>query len=224
MLGARASEVWGWTTTEAQEARLVENIRATELAPHWDMAFIYVGDTLCQLNRMDEAWSWYVKGFRIGPQNSGLIALALQCMSDHNALLAHEQDAEALMSDQDMPGSWYAYLARDTLDRERKCRGVDQESEWTWPDEQPLDLATESVSEEESASTQPPDSVSAIDSNSTKAPTSASNSGSASASISASISASASAEPPAPKKAPLPPCGVDPKYRPRGLDGDPKGD
>ncbi|MEO7096725.1 MAG: hypothetical protein ABI175_25935, partial [Polyangiales bacterium] len=127
MLGARSVEIWGYTAVQAQEARLIENIRAAELAPQWDMAFIYVGDTLCQLNRLDEAWGWYVKGFRIGPQNSGLIALALQCLSDHNALLSHEAEADALIAEKDMLGSWLAYLVRDTLDRERKCRGVDTE-------------------------------------------------------------------------------------------------
>jgi hypothetical protein len=228
MLGARAPDIWGWTTTEAQEARLVENEWAARLAPHWDMAFIYVGDTLCQLNRMDEAWEWYVKGFKIGPQNSGLVALALQCMSDHNALLAHESDAEALMLEQDMPGSWYAYLARDTIDREKKCRGVDEEVEWTFPD-QPLDMATEDISDT-IETTQPVSSESAtkiapLASLSPKASASSSTSASSSASASTSASASGSAATgEAAKKEPLPPCGVDPKYRPRGLDGDPKGD
>jgi hypothetical protein len=222
MLGARAPEVWGWTTTESQEARLIENEWAARLAPHWDMAFIYVGDTLCQLNRMDEAWDWYVKGFKIGPQNSGLIALALQCMSDHNALLSKESAAEALMTETDMPGSWYAYLARDTIDREKKCRGVDEESEWTFPD-QPLEMATEDVVDTvESAEPAPSDSASASASANPNAI--ASTSGSVSASASGTASASASTSASASAKEPLPPCGVDPKYRPRGLDGDPKGE
>ncbi len=199
MLGARAPEIWKWTTQQSQEARLTENIRATELAPHWDMAFIYVGDTLCQLNRMDEAWEWYKKGFRIGSNNSGLIALALQCMSDHQALLSKEKDGLAMLDEPGMPGTWLNYLLRDTLEREKKCRGVDAPSE-------PVDLF-------------PDDDSSASGS----ASGSASASSSASTSTSASASASAAAEPAPPPPA-RPPCGVDPKYRPRGLDGDPKGD
>jgi hypothetical protein len=234
MLGARSAELWGWTAVQAQEARLIENVRAAELAPQWDMAFIYVGDTLCQLNRMDEAWGWYVKGFRIGPQNSGLIALALQCLSDHNALLSHETEAEALVSEKEMAGSWLAYLVRDTLDRERKCRGVDnQESLFETPAE---DLAVVEGNGDELASAFASNSTSASASMSTKASASTSTKASALASTSASASSSTSSSgsssteivevpDPEPKAAaPLPPCGVDPKYRPRGLDGDPKGD
>lgn len=232
MLGARAPEIWGWTTTEAQEARLVENEWAAKLAPHWDMAFIYVGDTLCQLNRMDEAWEWYKKGFRIGPQNSGLIALALQCMSDHNALLAHGADAEALITEieKTSQNSWYAYLARDTLERERKCRGVEEPQEpWTFGEDFP-DASETEPSESTSAST----SVSASTAASSNAKPIPKPAPSASSSVAASTSSSTSASPstsgseivevPPPKPAPLTTCGVDPKYRPRGLDGDPKGD
>ena len=128
MLGARAGELWKYTPQQAQEARLVENIRATELAPKWDMAFIYVGDTLCQLSRFDEAWDWYKKGFRIGPANTGLIALALQCLSDHDQLLSREADARALANEESMRGSWYAYLIDETYGRERKCRGVEADA------------------------------------------------------------------------------------------------
>ena len=227
MLGARAPEIWGWTTTQAQQARLIENERAAELAPHWDMAFIYVGDTLCQLNRLDEAWGWYVKGFRIGPQNSGLIALALQCLSDHSALLAHEKEADALVAEPEMSGSWLAYLVRDTLDRERKCRGVDAEedSEWLLGTDADADESAEPETDGSAtatASASASASSSASPSSSSSAAASAQNAvidpASASASASASVSASAK---PAPVR---PPCGVDPKYRPRGLDGDPKGD
>lgn len=214
MLGARAPEIWKWTTTQAQEARLVENIRATELAPKWDMAFIYVGDTLCQLNRMDEAWEWYKKGFRIGSNNSGLIALALQCMSDHQALLGKEKDALALLDEPGVAGTWLNYLVRDTLDRERKCRGVDLPSET--PTEQ-VDLFAD---DDASASA----SASASAKATATASASASTSASANMSASGSASAAASAEPAPPPPPPKPPCGVDPKYRPRGLDGDPKGE
>jgi hypothetical protein len=219
MLGARAPEIWKWTTTQSQEARLVENIRATELAPHWDMAFIYVGDTLCQLNRMDEAWEWYKKGFRIGSNNSGLIALALQCMSDHQALLGKEKDGLAMLDEPGMPGTWLNYLLRDTIEREKKCRGVDAPSE---PGE-PVDLFPD---DDTTATASASGSTSGSASMSANASTSAStsiNAMSASASMSASGSASAVVEPAPPPPA-RPPCGVDPKYRPRGLDGDPKGE
>ncbi len=216
MLGARAVELWKITATQAQEMRLKENIRATELAPRWDMAFIYVGDTLCQLNRMDEAWSWYVKGFRIGPANTGLIALALQCMSDHNSLLGKETEARALITEPGMPGSWLAYLVDDTLRREHKCRGTDEvPAEVELEEETPAPTLT--VSSASSASASMSGSASSSSSSGKHASTSAS------ASMSGTASSSASApKPEAPNRKVLPPCGVDPKYRPRGLDGDPK--
>jgi hypothetical protein len=251
MLGARGNELRGMTTQQAQEARLVENIRATELAPRWDMAFIYVGDTLCQLNRMDEAWDWYVKGMRIGSNNSGLIALALQCMSDKNALIGKEQVARSLVASHEFDGTWAQYLVRDTLDRERKCRGLDRtlEAESPEPDEVLPPVPWGEVDDEESASASASVSASARGSSSASASASARASSSAfgsalggpsasasgrasanpsaSASVSANASASgassahAAAKPPV-VSTPLPPCGVDPKYRPRGLDGEPK--
>ncbi|GAC1574634.1 MAG: hypothetical protein NVS3B20_06260 [Polyangiales bacterium] len=218
MLGARAVELWKYTTKQAQEARLVENIRATELAPHWDMAFIYVGDTLCQLNRMDEAWDWYKKGFRIGPANRSLIALALQCMSDHNALLAKETDALALVSEKDLANSWADHILRDTLKREHNCRGISQTPA---PDEHASDQDLEHSDMvdpepgDSSANESANESANATASESTVIAGSAGSSASASTSTSASASATAAV-------VPLPTCGVDPQDRPRGLDGDPK--
>ena len=249
MLGARAVELRGWTVPQAQEARLIENVRAAELAPHWDMAFIYVGDTLCQLDRMNEAWEWYKKGFRIGPQNSGLIALALQCMSDHHALLDHEKDALAMADEKEMSGSWLTYLVRDTLDREHKCRGESASAAPDSPDyifgedlpdesappasveasELVLESAEANASTMASLSTKPSTSGSTSGKGSASSKASGSSSTSANASSSAASSSSEDVDlEAAPVEAKpttvLPPCGVDPKYRPRGLDGDPKGD
>jgi hypothetical protein len=260
MLGARAPEIWQWSTVKAQEARLVENLRAAELAPKWDMATIYVGDTLCQLNRMDEAWTWYAKGFRLAPQNSGLIALALQCMSDKGALLGKADEALALADEPQMVGSWVRFLVHDTVRRERECRGVavPDPIDPTGDDasiaaKQEVDpVGTDTAAKQSSAAKQGGDldSTDAIPSVSTS-PSGAIGSNaiastqpvaSSSASIdprnaigSTSIGATGSAtvdsgpvpskgaNAPAAKGTP-PPCGVDPKYRPRSLDGDPKGD
>jgi tetratricopeptide (TPR) repeat protein len=246
MLGARAAELWKYTAQQAQEARLAENIRATELAPHWDMAFIYVGDTLCQLNRFDEAWDWYAKGFRIGPANTGLIALALQCMSDHNQLLPKETEARALANEEAMRGSWYAYLVDETYGRERKCRGVDVEP-GDYEDDEELnklllapdssdgvartpEAASGSASGSGSVAGSVSGAVSAKGSASTSTSPSPSASTSASAGTSASASGSEASIHPAPtpkvkKPRPAPTntdCGVAPKWRPRGLDQGPQ--
>jgi tetratricopeptide (TPR) repeat protein len=219
MLGARAGELWKYTPQQAQEARLAENIRATELAPRWDMAFIYVGDTLCQLNRFDEAWDWYAKGFRIGPANTGLIALALQCLSDHNALLAKETEAREVANEEAMRGTWYAYLVDETLGRERRCRGID-------PDPNQFEEV-----EEEAPPVDPTTDLAGSASASASTSTSASASASASTSASASSSAVGETVHPAPRikkrvmKAPVATnvdCGVAPKWRPRGLDQGPQ--
>ncbi len=112
MLGAR----------EQLEARLVENRRATELAPHWPMGLVYVGDVLCRLKRVEEAWPYYLQGFKLGPNQQGLIALALQCMWDERAIFAHRDELEELISD--YPGTWIAYLSGDILSNGEKHGGV----------------------------------------------------------------------------------------------------
>jgi hypothetical protein len=136
-------------------------------------------------------------------------------MSDHQALLGKEKDGLAMLDEPGMPGTWLNYLLRDTIEREKKCRGVDAPSEPSEPvDLFPDDDTTASASA----------SASASGSASMSASASTSASASMSASASASGSASAAVEPAAPPPPARPPCGVDPKYRPRGLDGDPKGE
>jgi tetratricopeptide (TPR) repeat protein len=60
--------------------RLAEGAHAIRLAPKWPMAHIYQGDTLCRMERPDEAWPHYRNGFELGPNEQNLIALALQCL------------------------------------------------------------------------------------------------------------------------------------------------
>jgi len=105
------------------ETRLVESKKALELAPDWPMAHVYTGDTLCRMHRPDEAWPYYAKGFDIGPNEVGLIALALQCLWDEKKLVDHDEELRALADKH--PGSWIAYLAVDTLDNGEKHGGVD---------------------------------------------------------------------------------------------------
>jgi hypothetical protein len=219
MLGARAQEYRGMTHTQAQEARLVENIRATELAPDWDMALVYVGDTLCQLDRMDEAWTWYVRGFRAAPANTGLMALALDCMSSKNALLRKETEARALATEPQYAGSWLKFMIEDTLRREHLCRDTDEEGDEVSVDVDDIPSIDRAFDGDEATSA----------SGSTSTSTSARASASASSSTSASSSSSSGSHKiklHAPRGEPSarPPCGVDPQYRPRSLDGDPKGD
>jgi hypothetical protein len=248
MLGARGQELRGMTHTQAQEARLVENLRAAELAPDWDMALIYVGDTLCQLDRMDEAWTWYVKGFRAAPSNTGLMALALDCMSTKNALLGKEKEARAIAQEPQYAGGWLKFMLEDTLRREHLCRDTDDvdagdEVTVDADDIDAIDRAFDgsasgsaSVLASGSASASTMHAASGIGSGMGSAMGSAmgtamgSGMGTTSASAAASASTSGSASSKLrvhathPDSAPRPPCGVDPQYRPRSLDGDPKGD
>jgi hypothetical protein len=105
------------------QTRLVESRIALDLAPRWPMAHVYTGDTLCRLHRAEEAWPYYRDGFELGPNDLGLIALALQCLYDEGALLTHEDELRDLAAGHE--GSWLAYLATDTLANYEKNKGVD---------------------------------------------------------------------------------------------------
>jgi protein O-mannosyl-transferase len=103
--------------------RLEESRVAMELAPKWPMAHVYTGDVLCRMHRAEEAWAHYKEGFALGPNELSLIALALQCMHDENALKTHDAELRALADQHE--GSWIAYLAIDTLNNHEKNKGVD---------------------------------------------------------------------------------------------------
>ncbi len=105
------------------ETRLSESLIALELAPDWAMAHVYTGDTLCRMHRPDEAWPHYAKGFDQGPNDIGLIALALQCLWDEKKLFDHEEELRALGDK--YPGSWIEWLGNDTLNNGEKHGGVD---------------------------------------------------------------------------------------------------
>ncbi|MBK9261847.1 MAG: tetratricopeptide repeat protein [Polyangiaceae bacterium] len=113
MKGARAD----------METRLHESRIALELAPKWPMAHIYTGDTLCRMHRADEAWPLYASGFALGPNEPGLIALALQCLYDEKKLFDHADELREIAAEH--PGTWIAYLGIDTLDNGEKHGGVD---------------------------------------------------------------------------------------------------
>jgi hypothetical protein len=102
--------------------RLAEGAHAIELAPKWPMARIYQGDTLCRMDRPNEAWPHYVKGFELGPNDSNLIALALQCLWDKKSIEAHRDELQQLAAK--YPGSWLAYLAYDILENGAEHNGV----------------------------------------------------------------------------------------------------
>lgn len=107
------------------EVRLQESHIARNLAPKWAMAHVYTGDTLCRMGRPDEAWPHYARGFELGPNDKGLISLALQCMWDTKRLTIYEVPLRKL-SDKH-PGSWLAHLANDTLLNGDKQGGVQKE-------------------------------------------------------------------------------------------------
>ncbi|HEY5959223.1 MAG TPA: tetratricopeptide repeat protein [Polyangiaceae bacterium] len=102
--------------------RLAEGAHAIELAPKWPMAHIYQGDTLCRMERPLEAWPHYVRGFELGPNESNLIALALQCLWDKKSIEPHRDELQSLAAKH--PGSWLAYLAYDILDNGAEHNGV----------------------------------------------------------------------------------------------------
>jgi len=105
------------------DTRLHESRIALQLAPEWPMAHVYTGDTLCRMHRAEEAWPLYAKGFDLGPNEPGLIALALQCLWDEKKLYDHADDIRAIATEH--PGSWIAYLGIDTIDNGEKHQGVD---------------------------------------------------------------------------------------------------
>ena len=115
MLGARGD----------LEGRLVANESALRLAPRWPMANVYEGDTLCRLHRPQEALPHYLRGFRLGPNDLGLIALGLQCLWDEKMLEDESAPREQLQDVADeFPGSWLKYLVDDTLSNGQEYKGV----------------------------------------------------------------------------------------------------
>lgn len=108
------------------EERLKANRVALELAPKWPMANVYLGDTLCRMHRAQEAWPHYRDGFELAPNEQNLIALGIQCLWDEKAMgegTDVRAGLEALAAAH--PGSWIAYLARDTIDNGEEHGGVD---------------------------------------------------------------------------------------------------
>jgi hypothetical protein len=107
------------------EARLVSNGVALGLAPEWPMASVYEGDTLCRLHRADQSIPHYLRGFSLGPNDLGLVALGLQCLWDEHQL---DGDSPVRGELQDLgdqyPGSWLKYLVDDTLSNGEEYQGV----------------------------------------------------------------------------------------------------
>jgi hypothetical protein len=106
-------------------ARLAANTVALTLAPRWPMANVYLGDTLCRMHRSPEALPHYVRGFTLGPNDLGLIALGLQCLWDEHQLLPDAPARTELQTlADDHPGSWLKYLVDDTFENGEQYSGV----------------------------------------------------------------------------------------------------
>jgi hypothetical protein len=105
--------------------RLTSNEVALRLAPAWPMASVYMGDTLCRMHRAPEAVPHYLRGFSLGPNDMGFIALALQCLWDEQQLGedSHVRGELQDLADQ-YPGSWLKYLVDDTLASGEEYHGV----------------------------------------------------------------------------------------------------
>lgn len=102
--------------------RLAEGAHAVRLAPKWPMARIYQGDTLCRMDKPAEAWPHYRAGFELGPNESNLIALALQCLWEKKHIEPNREELRGMA--ENYPGSWLAYLVHDTLENGEEYKGV----------------------------------------------------------------------------------------------------
>ncbi|HKQ69886.1 MAG TPA: tetratricopeptide repeat protein [Polyangiaceae bacterium] len=111
-----------WGARGHLDVRLVESKIAVELAPQWPMAHIYLGDTLCRLHRADEAWPYYVAGFKLADNDPNLISLALQCLWDEGRFKEHEE--ELLQLADEHADSWLDFLAKDTSNNGAEHGGV----------------------------------------------------------------------------------------------------
>ncbi len=120
------------------EARRVSNERALELAPNWPMASIYLGDTLCRMHRVEEAWPHYKKGFGLAFNDVNLLALGIQCLWDEKFIAPPPKVGEgeppapepprraelrALAAEH--PGSWLEWLTNDIVANGETHNGVD---------------------------------------------------------------------------------------------------
>jgi len=90
------------------------------------MAQVYMGDALCHGKRAEEAIPYYVRGFALGPNEVGLIALGLQCLWEAKVLEEDSPTMQRLETDSGQsPGSWYAYLVGDLKAHGEEHGGVD---------------------------------------------------------------------------------------------------
>jgi hypothetical protein len=87
------------------------------------MANIYYADTLCRLHRVEEGYPHYLDGFKLGPNDQFMIALALQCLWDEKAFDKYKDELVALGKEH--PGSWLAWLVNDMVANGEKHTGVD---------------------------------------------------------------------------------------------------
>jgi hypothetical protein len=71
----------------------------------------------------EKAWPEYRRGFELGPNDSNLIALALQCLWDQGAFPIVEE--RLLELSEKHPTSWLAYLADDIVEHGAEHQGVD---------------------------------------------------------------------------------------------------
>jgi hypothetical protein len=105
--------------------RLAANKRAIALAPRWAMAHVYLGDTLCRMERAAEGWPSYVRGFELAPNDPNLVALGLQCLWDKKSIESRQD--ELLRMVRDHPGSWLAFLASDIVHNGKEHDGVQKQ-------------------------------------------------------------------------------------------------
>lgn len=90
------------------EQRVQMTRKATQLAPGWPMAHVYLGDALCRRDQLQEAWPSYRKGLELAPQQKSLVALALQCLWDRDQFELRAVELGDMAARHH--GTWLAYF------------------------------------------------------------------------------------------------------------------
>ncbi|MBK7583153.1 MAG: hypothetical protein IPI67_23510 [Myxococcales bacterium] len=104
--------------------RLELNGEAKRLAPQWPMAHVYYGDTLCRMNKPEDALPHYVTGFELGPKRS-----QPDC-AGHAVFVGPQGDRgsprRAARSGGETPGSWLNYFAIEIVYRGEEHKGIEK--------------------------------------------------------------------------------------------------
>lgn len=102
-----------WVPLGRHDLRLEPNLEALELAPEWPKANVYLGDTLCHLQRFDEAWEPIIRGLRLDPEGEHLITMGLRCLLHSRLLVQRKSELSALA--REYPETWLSHYIDNIL-------------------------------------------------------------------------------------------------------------